>query len=288
MNAIFRSLVPMMKMEQVTDNGAGGGATPPQTTGGYETPPVVQPEAAPQAGGSSDDKGTPPSGSSDETHDEYGYELTDEQKAERAKAKTPEAGDKSKQDPAADPDITKVKGYGEKIEVPEKPVVPPPVEEKIDLGYELNEKDVDAADAKKLREFAKAHGLTKEQAQAYLDIRRDEDVQYKQQFEQAKVDRERKVQEQRASWQKELKDDPVFGGTKYAHNVHMAMKVIEDHFPDLKKDIDEQGVMLKPYLMRAFAKLGETKLYATPKFVPGTPQAPPPDKSNDDGLGFYR
>lgn len=155
-----------------------------------------------------------------------------------------------------------------------------------DLGFELKDDGIPKSDAQAVREFAKKHSLTKEVAQELLD-------QKKAQFTQAEADRAAFEQEQirardlkRSEWYNELKNDPTFGGEKFAFHVKQAEKVIEEFMPGTKKTLTERGSMLPPYIMRDLAKLA-AQLYTTDSLMQGQPVAPSDDQEEDDGTAFY-
>lgn len=183
-----------------------------------------------------------------------------------------------------------VSGYGKEPEVivDDPPVIPPVEQPKVDLGYEIETKDLDPKEALKIKEFAKTHSLTKEAAQAFANMRFSESQAVK----QAELDNQKRfdkeIAETKANWHKELKTHPTFGGEKFDHNVLQVEKLLTDHLPETKKVLTERKSMLPPYVMRDLAKFAE-HLYSTEKMVQGDPQIT--DKPIDEEynhLDFYK
>lgn len=244
--------------------------------GGSGIPPVVPPPEAPPA--------TPPVKPSEPETDELGYAIVPPPKEEKPPEK--------KLDKKPEPEKVEVPGtgYGSKAPVVEDPPEAP-LEEKKDPLPELDLKPdqiIPKDEVIKVKEFAKAHNLTKEQAQAYLDIRAGETKENARLQAQAVKTAERDRQQLRATWHKELKDDPTFGGDKFDHNVLRAEKVLQDFMPTTKKELTARGSMLPPYVMRDLAKLAD-HLYSTDKLAQGDPVEPPKEeKEEDDALAFYK
>ncbi len=180
-------------------------------------------------------------------------------------------------------------GYGEEPPKIVEEVKPPEEKKDADLGYELKvDEIIPKEEVSKIKAFAKQHGLTKEVAQAYFDLRKTEVQEYSAAVEKAQKAFEQEKLQTRAKWHKELKDDPSFGGEKFAVNVQRAERVLQDFMPGTKKMLTERGSVLPPYVMRDLAKLAE-HLYATgEKLVQGNATMPPEDKKQeDDALAFY-
>jgi hypothetical protein len=210
--------------------------------------------------------------------DDLGYQKvkSDEKKPEEKK---PEP--KPKEEPKVDP----ATGYDkepEKVEPEEKPKEDD--KKDVELGYELK---VDSIIPKEeltgIKEFAKANEMSQKQVQAYIDRRAGQIKSFVEAQEKADKAAERQMKELRVSWHKELKDDPTFGGDKFDHNVKMVEKVLEEFFPNTKKELTKRGSMLPPYVMRDYAKLAD-KLYSTEKLTEGDPVVPTEEKKEDDFL----
>lgn len=125
-------------------------------------------------------------------------------------------------------------------------------------------------------EFAKTHNLTKEQAQALVDQRKEElDSSAAAATAAAeKLANDRK--EIHAKWEKELQEDPEFGGQKYSHNIHINNKMINEHMPELKNLLTNSGAKLPPKLMKELNAVAR-KLYSEAELVEGSGV-----KSSDD------
>lgn len=253
----------MIKQDKATDDAGGGGGIP------KETPPT-EPKAE-----------TPPKASGDNL-DEYGYE------------KVPDAdGKKDEVAPKAEAKVEEIKdpatGYGKDpiVAKEEEAAAPPKEEVKVDLGYEVDAKDLSPEDAIKLKEFAKANSLTKEAAQALIDMKKSEIDSLKQADIQYQKQQEKAINDTKVAWDKELRTHPTFGGDKFAHNVQQAEKVLSEFMGETKKVLTERASMLPPYVMRDLAKLAE-HLYGTEKLVQGEQGSPKVEEKETDHLDFYK
>lgn len=222
-----------------------------------------------------------------ETTDEFGYEK------KPAAVQPPKEGDtapkkEEKVTPKEEEKIeTPATGYGEKPLAAPKEETPPVEEVKVELGYELDVKDIGAAEALKIKEFAKANTLTKEAAQALVNLKKSEITAYKQAVTEAQKLQEKQISEIKASWDKELRTHPTFGGDKFGHNVMRAEKVLSEFMTETKKVLTERKSMLPPYVMRDLSRLAD-HLYSTEKLVQGdATRSEVVVEKEDDHLAFY-
>ena len=145
----------------------------------------------------------------------------------------------------------------------EKPVqTQKPAEEAKPL--ELDLKGLEEEKVADIVEFAKTHGLSKEQAQALVDKRKgDEDAKV------AAVETYKtKEVEVFAKWEEELKADPDFGGENFANSVHSVNKLIREELPGLKNLLTTSGKRLPPSLMKDLNSVAR-KLYGETELVQG-------------------
>lgn len=234
-------------MDKADDNGSPSGY-------GTETPtPATTPETPKTQGDTSD--GTKGNASGEGTPN------------------TPAAtDDKSKQTTTTESkeDVT---GYtGDKPAEGEKPKETPVLE--------LDLKGLEETSVADIKEFAQAHGLTKEQAQALVDKRKaDEDAKvaasetYKQ--EELKVFQK---------WEAELKADPDFGGENFAHSVHNVNKLIREELPGFKNILTTSGKRLPPSIMKDLNNVAR-KLYGETELVQGDKTS---TKDTWNPLDFYK
>ena len=191
--------------------------------------------------------------------------------------------------PVAD-SVTSSTGYEKappKVEEAKPAEVPPVVEPKIELGYELDAKDLDSKEVTKIKEFAKTHSLTKEAAQAFLDQKLSETKAATKSYEDRKLAAENAVKEVKINWDKELRTDKTFGGENFERNIMQAERVLSEMMPETKKALTERKSMLPPYVMRDLAKLAET-LYKPEKMIQG--ESSIAEKKNEkevNHLDFY-
>lgn len=259
----------MMLLDKAADDkGAAGGATPAS-----ETPP-----ATPAA----DAKGAAAVEATGDQFDAFGYKIIkppEEIREEEKPTETPAKEEKLEdiKDPAT--------GYGVKPPVVPKeddPPAgdPPPAEPPPPKDLEIDTKGLADAEAAKIKDFAKANGLSKDQAQKLADSRKADakavvDAQAKMQ-----KDNEIAVAKTKASWHDELKNDKDFGGeagVNFDKSLLKVEKVLKDFLPGTKKQLTEGGITLHPTVMKDLAKLAD-KLYGSEKFEQGSAgQAPDGD-----------
>lgn len=108
---------------------------------------------------------------------------------------------------------------------------------------------VSAEEVEALTKKAKDAGLTKEEAESLLQER----VEATQAFAKRQ---QAQLAEARKQWAEEAKNDPVYGGEKFAESAEKARRVI-DRFasPELKKMLDETGMGNNPYVFRFVASI---------------------------------
>lgn len=237
-------------------------------------------------------KTTPSTESTEAAADEAGGDSVDEFGYEKV-APEGQAQEDQKPTAKADAKVEEVKdpgtGYGVKppevVEEKPAPVVEPEV--KLDLGYELDVKDLDAKESLKLQTFAKANALTKEAAQALVELKKSEISAAKQADAEFEKQQAKAVADLKISWDKELRTDPTFGGEKFAHNVQKAEKVLSEFMSATKKELTARGSMLPPYVMRDLAKLAD-HLYGSENLVNGEAKAKEIVEQEDDHLAFYK
>ena len=255
------------------------------------------------AGGSGEPKTKVPpppaadSAKSEETGDstdEFGYAKSPEGKVDGSAKKDAATEGKGAAKVPPVPQDEKIEkpatGYG--IEPPKEEVVSPVVVEppKVELGYELEVKDgLDPKEVAKVKEFAKANTLTKEAAQALMNLKSEEFKAGVVTQNEAKTKYETWRKNEIAGWDKELRADPTFGGDRFVHNLMRAEKVLDQFLPTTKKALTERGSTLPPYVMRDLAKLAD-HLYSTENLTLGDPEKADTVieiKNSNEHLDFY-
>lgn len=209
--------------------------------------------------------------------DDLGYEVVPEKPAPKAEQKPTKTDDKKAtetDEQSFDKPVSKdsTTGYGDVDEtkvqdVPAKEEEKP-APKKEETGLKLDTKTLDESSAKQITEFAEKYKLSQEQAQALVDSKVAEMIQLTQQSEQQKAEIKKQVDQQKATWAKELKDDPAFGGVNFNKNINMVDKVLADFMPHTKKVLTERKSMLPPYVMRDLAVIAK-ELFKTPRLVRG-------------------
>lgn len=138
---------------------------------------------------------------------------------------------------------------------------------KDDTPLELDLKGFKDEEVADLTDFAKTHKLSKEQAQALVDKRKEAvDANVK-----AQAEAETQRQELYKTWEKELQADPEFGGENFKTNVHNVNKLLTDFMPGTTKQLTEQGRRVSAIQMKEFAKIA-AKLYSEEEHFEGSGQ----------------
>lgn len=129
---------------------------------------------------------------------------------------------------------------------------------------ELDLKGLEEASVADIKDFAKAHGLTKEQAQAMVDKRKSDEDAKVTASETYKAEEVKVFQK----WETELKSDADFGGENFATSVHNVNKLIREELPGLKNLLTTSGKRLPPSVMKDLNKVAR-KLYGETELVQG-------------------
>lgn len=131
---------------------------------------------------------------------------------------------------------------------PGDPVSPTPAPADYDLKAPVGSL-VSAEEAKTLTEKAKKAGLSKEQAEGLLNER----VEAKQALRESQ---DKELAAARVMWAEEAKNDPVYGGEKFAESAEKARRVVDRYAsPELKKMLDQTGMGNNPYVFRFMATI---------------------------------
>lgn len=151
---------------------------------------------------------------------------------------------------------------------PESQQVPPPPQPAEEKPLELNLEGIEELEGKKLSEFAKAHKLTKEQAQALVENRKAELTAMKADDAKFVTEQEAKKQAAKAKWEQELRDDPVFGKDNYVHSVNRVDKLLAEKLPRFGKMLTKGNIVLPADVMRDLNDVA-LLVYGTESFVGG-------------------
>ncbi len=119
-----------------------------------------------------------------------------------------------------------------------KPVVP----EKYDL--KLSENSIlDDVFIKRTEAYAKAQGLSQEDAQSILKAQEEDVAAF--------------MEDRKAEWKKTTLEDPEIGGEKLTENIALAQRMLKKFAsPSLEKELTRSGYGNHPEMVRLFVKLG--------------------------------
>lgn len=110
-------------------------------------------------------------------------------------------------------------------------------------------------------ELFKDAGLTKEQAQKFIDLQ----VSMNEKSEQA-------AQSIRDEWVTNAKSDKEYGGDKFNESLGVAMQAVEKFgTPELKKMLNDTGVGNHPEMIRLLKRVGDLTMEDTPTNVGKVP-----------------
>lgn len=251
----------------------------------------VVPKAPPAAPAAAD--GSTPKETGDNL-DDFGYEV---EKPEAPAA--PATGEKKSAAPATpaikEETITPSTGYGAEPPKPDAAAAPaiPPVgdppaaPEKVELGFEVDVKELSPIGAVRIQKYALANKLTQEQTQSLLNEEKSLEKKYADNQAQAKAAYDKKIAETKAGWDKELREDKSFGGDKFAFNVTRVDKLLAEMMPEAKNDLTQSKNMLPPNVMRGLARIAD-HLYGTENLVHGDAPAPRKEEEKEtDPLEYY-
>lgn len=275
------NFIPNLKLAKADDATPGGAPVVPPA------PPAKPPEQQPPAAV------TPPIEEGGSEFDDFGYPTAPAPEAPPKAGEKPKAGDKPPKAPVKEPDEVKDPATGYGIEPPKvEEIVPPPADPNappvVPDDFDKALEGVPKVDADEMKAFATENKVGADVVKKWAD-------KVKANIEKAKVNAttmERQIEQQksqqRATWHKELKEDPVFGGDKFQFHLSRAEKVLSEFMPELKKELTDAKQMLRPSVMRGLAKIAD-QLYSSEALVQGDPVVPTPDEDEvDDALSYYQ
>lgn len=243
-----------LKMNQATDtNTNGGGGSGAQQTQQNQSQTQTTQANAQQAGGQQSNAGQQQSSGEQSAQ-------TDQQKAQ---AQTSGTGYSQSDDREAS-----ATGYT-KTGVAQSTVQKQNEGVAKKLGYDLDLRDLDEPTVNIVTEFAAQHKLSKDAAQAMVQLRRDEAAAELQANKQAKEEFLAKRTETREGWFKQLKTDADFGGEAIWHNMKKVDSLLDNHLPSVKNMLTKNGGVLPPDIMFDLFKISKL-LGANEKFVGGS------------------
>jgi len=147
----------------------------------------------------------------------------------------------------------------EKKDEEKKEVAPEKKEVEHPADYDLKlpeSSSLDQAHVDEIAEFSKKQGLSKDQAQAYLD-RESTVIGEVMQNAQKIVEDNNKAAMETASeqWKEELKNDTEIGGDKANESAELSKRFTDAYFPEeLKTWLDETGMGNHPGVIKGFRK----------------------------------
>ena len=162
----------------------------------------------------------------------------------------------------------------------EPPVKPPEAKPVVPEKYELKLPEgslLDAAQVDKIAAFAKASGLSNDQAQVILERESDAVSSFSASQQQA-------FDKAQAQWSESLKSDPDIGGDALPKSVELAKRVVERFGSEaLKKQLNDTRLGNHPELVRVFVKIGRA-MSEDQLIIPGSSSGGDNKKSMEDIL----
>jgi len=118
-------------------------------------------------------------------------------------------------------------------------------------GSMVNENDIGS-----VSEFAQQHGLSKEQAQATLDLIANTKST---QVEEIQSQQSEAYQQQVEDWKQEISNDPVIGGERLQETDRKVSEVVLKYWgEDFYKQIQADGIGAHPGFIRGLVKLADS------------------------------
>lgn len=115
---------------------------------------------------------------------------------------------------------------------------------------QVDGKDVDADLAKDVSAFAKEHGLSQAQAQAFMTRELALTAQ-------AATDNAAAVKSIQETWRAEAKKDSEIGGDQFEANLAVSKKALEKFFPDIAKDANKHPFLDHPQVIKGLVRIGK-------------------------------
>lgn len=270
-----------LKMNSKIPDAGGGGApkTPPAAPpiDDKKVDPPKPPNDAPaKAGG---DKPV-------ETHlDFYGKEP----------GKTPEEKPDEKKAPDKKPEeVEPGTGYSaEAPKVDDAPVVDPPkVDDKKPEPTEIDKKleGLTEGFAKIVKAQANELGLEGEKLDKFIALKKAEQKAANDYQQNQQAEMKRQENERNRAWDKELREDPTFGGQNFDINRVRAEKVLDEYGGEFKKELTTNKVMVRPSVMRMLARIADD-VWPDRREMNGDPPGAGNDKNEEkvaSPLDFYQ
>jgi hypothetical protein len=274
MNLFTKS--PMLKLDQKTETSGDPASS------GYTGDNGAQSQAS-----TTDNTQTQESG---DQFDDLGYPVTPETPAKKEESSQKEPEKSETKEETSEKSLTSYDvepPKPEEVKVEDKKKDSEKEEAATEDTFKITDKgDLLDEEVKELEEFINAQKLSKEAAEALVNLKRNEAKREIEFIKSKKEEEVRLVNETRHQWFTELKGDKTFGGENFAANLKKVDKVINDFMPGLKKHLTENPRMLPPFVMRDLAKLADTLYNKGKTFEQGEPSVP--EKPDDDSpLAFY-
>lgn len=270
----------MRLLEQAPNDGAPGG------TGGSGYAPADKSQGQPNS-----QKGNPPPASAGNSPPE---ESSPEDFYDQKKGDPKPAGEKTPEQKPNDPPpaekIEPASGYTKDAPKVDDPPAnqPPPAPADAGLGFELKFDGISEAQKTDTVKFIKDYKVPKEIVEAYLAKLKTDNESLVTATKAAELQATKQIQERRASWHKELKEDPTFGGDAFERNVMAVNKLLTTFMPNTKKELTERKGVLPPSLMRDLASIA-AKMNETEGLVHGNPTKPASSPAeNYEPEDFYK
>jgi hypothetical protein len=269
-------------MDKADDDKGGGApkADAPPPKPGEQPPPKKDDPPAPAAG--------------DKQYDELGYEIIPKKAADQKEGEKTKEGDPKEKAASKEPEKVEnpATGYGDKPpevveEPPPKKADEPPKPPPTDLEKKLE--GLHSSFANQVKQQMTELDLKGEQLDKFIAFKKQEqkDLETFIQNQETENKRQEKIRNQK--WDKELRDDPAFGGDKFPTNLTRTEKILDQYGPEFKKELTDAKQMLRPSVMRMLARIADD-VYPDRQMVHGDPPAPEQndkDDKADNPLSFY-
>lgn len=184
-------------------------------------------------------------------------------------------------------------GYGAeppKVEDPPKdpPKDPPTPPVPTDLDKKLE--GLNEGFAKIVKEQATDLGLEGEKLDKFIALKKTEQAAAVKWQQDQQAEMKRQENAKHAAWDKELREDPTFGGQNFNINRTRAEKILDEYGGEFKKELTTNKVMVRPSVMRMLARIADD-VWPDRKELNGDPPGAENDKNEEkksSPLDFYQ
>ena len=111
--------------------------------------------------------------------------------------------------------------------------------------------------AMQMKNYIAMHKLSKEASDDFVNMAKKQIADQNESIAKGQIDRKQAVAEQKTKWHNEVISHPEFGGNNIRQTYSHVQQVLDQFFPEMKKEIDQTGGMIPSYFMLGLARTGK-------------------------------